>query len=410
MQQSKNKSLRWIVLLLGSLALLSLCACGQKSNPQSSQGVTSQPTPSPTGEKISSKAEELMKDMSNREKVGQLFIIRPESLDLSLTPQQVNDAYDYGVTALSDEMAEVLKKYPVGGIALFGKNIQDPGQLKTFIGDMQHSCAIPLFMGVDEEGGKVSRVAQNPAFPVQQYESMAKIGESSDEDKAYEVGATIGEYLKDYSFNLDFAPVADVNTNPKNPVIGTRAFGSDEKTVAKMVTCLSKGLEDKGIISCIKHFPGHGDTKTDTHDGYASTQKNWQEMLQCEIVPFKQSIDQGVDMVMVAHITAENVTSDGLPSSLSQEMISEKLKGELNFKGVVITDAMAMGAITKQYSPEQAAIKAINAGVDIVLMPQDFICAYDGVLQAVEKGEISQERLDESVLKVLKLKEKYGLL
>ena len=176
-----------------------------------------------------------------------------------------------------------------------------------------------------------------------------------------------------------------------------------------MVPAALDGLHAAGIMGCVKHFPGHGDTSADTHDGYVSVQKDWEQMKQCELVPFIAALDK-TDMVMAAHITAPNVTSDGLPASLSRQMIQQRLRQELGYEGVVITDALEMGAVAAGYSSAEAAVLAIQAGVDILLMPANPLEAFDGVRAAVASGEISQARLDESVLRILSLKEQYGLL
>jgi beta-N-acetylhexosaminidase len=348
--------------------------------------------------------------MTLKEKIGQLLIIRPEALSTELTFEQINDTQEYGATEFNSKMAETLDKYPVGGVALFGKNIQTPSQLKDFINEMQQNSEIPLFVGVDEEGGSVSRVAKTPGFDVQKFESMEAVGKTKDTEKAREVGSVIGSYLKEYGFNLDFAPVADVNTNPDNIVIGNRSFGNDPNLVAEMITAEIEGLHKVGIMSSIKHFPGHGDTKDDTHSGFVSIEKNWEELKECELIPFKAGIDAQTDMIMISHITAENVTDDELPSSLSYEMIEGKLREELNYDGVVITDSMSMGAIENQYSSGEAAVLAISAGADIVLMPGDFIKAFESIYDAVNNGTLSEARIDQSVLRILSLKEKYGIL
>lgn len=307
-------------------------------------------------------------------------------------------------------MAEELRSYYVGGIALFSQNIVTPEQLTSFILAMQQQSEIPLFIGVDEEGGSVSRIANSQNFAVPKYSNMQDIGLTGDSSEAKKVGMTIGAYLKQYGFNLNFAPVADINTNPNNIVIGSRSFGSDPDLVAEMVTAEVSGLQEAGVMSCVKHYPGHGDTKGDTHEGFVSIEKTWDQLKQCELIPFIKAIAEPTDMVMISHITAPNISSDNLPSSLSYEMVEEKLRGELGFKGVIITDSMEMGAISKEYSSADSAVKAISAGIDIILLPENFTEAYDGVLSAVKKGIISEKRINESVLRILELKGRYGLL
>lgn len=400
-----KRSLVAIILLS---VLLALCACGGKTGPAAMESLSPTPTTAPTPEQ--SAAEKALAAMSTDEKIGQLFMIRPESLDPNLTPAQVHNAEQYGATEVSDAMAATLKEYPAGGIAVFSKNISSPAQLTSFVAALQNASATPLIMGIDEEGGSVARIGNSKSFDVPKYGSMGKIGATGDTENAGNVGYTIGSYLKKYGFTLDFAPVADVNTNPHNIVIGNRAFGSDPELVAGMVSAEIDGLHRAGIMSCAKHFPGHGDTMGDTHDGYVSVTKTWEELKNCELIPFVAAMKAGTDMIMAAHITAVNVTDDGLPASLSKELITDKLRGELGYKGVIITDSMGMGAIENKYSSADAAVKAILAGADVVLMPMDYRAAFEGVRKAVEDGTISEKRLDESVLRILNLKEQYGIL
>ena len=177
-----------------------------------------------------------------------------------------------------------------------------------------------------------------------------------------------------------------------------------------MVSAGIRGLHSSKVMSCIKHFPGHGDTKDDTHAGFVSIDKNWEELEACELIPFKAGIEAKTDMIMISHITAGNITKDGLPSSLSQDMIEGRLRGDLNFDGIIISDSMAMGAITERYSSGEAAVLAIKAGTDIVLMPENYTEAFESILEAVTRGEISEERIDESVMRILSLKDKYDIL
>ena len=342
--------------------------------------------------------------MSLREKVGQLFIVRPEAL-----AENSNAETAPATDRVDDAVISRIEEYPVGGIALFSRNITSAEQLPMFISDLQSSSKYPLFIAVDEEGGRVARIANSDFFNVASYKSMEDIGKSGDASKAEEVGRQIGSYLKELGFNLDFAPVADTNTNPQNIVIGDRSYGSDPALVARMVSAQLDGMHDSGIMGTLKHFPGHGDTKDDTHSGYVSIEKTWDELKECELVPFITALPKA-DMVMVSHITAVNVTSDKLPTSMSETMITGKLRNDLGYDGVIITDAMAMGAVADNYTSAEAAVTAVKAGVDIVLMPQNLNEAFNGVMNAVTDGEISMERLDESVLRILKMKAKYKLI
>lgn len=342
--------------------------------------------------------------MSLREKVGQLFIVRPEAL-----AENSNAETAPATDRVDDAVISRIEEYPVGGIALFSRNITSAEQLPMFISDLQSSSKYPLFIAVDEEGGRVARIANSDFFNVASYKSMEDIGKAGDASKAEEVGRQIGLYLKELGFNLDFAPVADTNTNPQNIVIGDRSYGSDPALVACMVSAQLDGMHDSGIMGTLKHFPGHGDTKDDTHSGYVSIEKTWDELKECELVPFITALPKA-DMVMVSHITAVNVTSDKLPTSMSETMITGKLRNELGYDGVIITDAMAMGAVADNYTSAEAAVTAVKAGVDIVLMPLNLDEAFNGVMNAVTDGEISMARLDESVMRILKLKARYKLI
>ncbi|MBR6236230.1 MAG: glycoside hydrolase family 3 protein, partial [Firmicutes bacterium] len=203
---------------------------------------------------------------------------------------------------------------------------------------------------------------------------------------------------------LDFAPVSDINTNPRNVIIGDRAFGSDPQLVADMVCAFIDGLHESKVLSSVKHFPGHGDTTADTHYGRVAVKKTWEQLKEAELIPFEASFGT-TDFVMIAHINLPNATSDGRPASLSKELITDKLRGELGYSGLVTTDSLAMEAITDQYSQEESAVLAVEAGVDVLLMPLDYVKSFDAVVAAVESGRIPESRIDESVLRILRAKE-----
>ena len=352
-----------------------------------------------------------LQQMTLREKVGQMFYVRPECLDTTIhfnRPGGIDESSDditkIRLQAVNKTMRGVSEKYPVGGIILYAHNIEDEAQLARFIPEIRALNGSPLLC-IDEEGGRVARIGRNSNFNVKTYESMGAIGATGDPQNAYECGNTIGTYLKHYGFDIDFAPVADVNTNPENIVIGARAFSDNPEIAAPMVTSYLQGLKDAGVTGCIKHFPGHGDTKADTHFGYASTQKTWDEMLGCEMVTFKAGIQWGCQLIMTAHIAAPHVIGSDIPSTMSSVILQDKLRGELGYRNIIITDAMEMGAITQQYTNAEAAVGCIQAGVDIVLGPQLFTQAFDAVVKAVEEGTISEQRIDESVRRILKLKQ-----
>lgn len=361
------------------------------------------PAPQPgSPEWVDQNARQLLDSLSLREKVGQLFLVAPEAL-------QIQSGVSYSSTVWNDAMTQTLQDYPVGGIILFGANVSTPAQLQYFTTSMRLAFPTAPFIAIDEEGGRVARIGRNSNFDVPRYDSMEAVGNTGDPQNAYEAGLAIGTYLQEYGLNVDFAPVADVNTNPNNVVIGDRAFGSDPQLVSDMVNAAIDGFHEAGIITSIKHFPGHGDTTGDTHDGYVAVTKSWEELKNCELIPFIAALDN-TDMVMAAHITLPNITTDGLPASLSHEILTEKLRGELGYQGVIVTDSLSMGAIIQNYSPLESVKTAFLAGADILLMPQNFTEGFDGLVAAIETGEISEERLNESVLRILKLKIQYGII
>lgn len=278
-------------------------------------------------------------------------------------------------------------------------------------GQQQYSMeriGLPLFISVDEEGGKVARVANDSPISVEHFPYMPEIGAAEDAvARAQEVGDGIGSYLHELGFNLDFAPVADVLTNPENTVVKERSFSSDPEKTAELAAAVASRLERQGVYSCLKHFPGHGATAADSHKGYAYIDKTLEELRAAELIPFQRGIEAGASFVMVGHISVPKVTGDDTPATLSKTMI-DILRNELQFDGIVITDAMNMGAITNDYSSGEAAVKAIEAGVDIILMPADFKAAYAGILDAVKTGKISEERIDASVRRIITIKRSGG--
>ena len=383
-----RKNILWMIAAILICGLM-VTACSNDDNPISPKD----------------KVEEQLAKMTLREKVGQMFYVRMETLDTTIHCNTYADLQENPIHEVNQTMRDVNANYPIGGLILYAWNIDDEAQLAKLIPQIRALNGHPLLC-IDEEGGRVSRLANNPNFNVKKYESMAAIGATGDPNNAYECGNTIGTYLKHYGFDIDFAPVADVNTNPENIIIGARAFSDDPQVAAKMVTSYLQGLDDAGVTGCIKHFPGHGDTKVDTHFGYASTQKTWAEMLDCEMVTFKAGIAWGCQLVMTAHIGAPKVTGSDVPSTMSPIILQDKLRGELGYQNIIITDGMEMGAITQQYTSAEAAVGSIQAGVDIVLGPKNLVEAFDAVMAAVEKGTITEERINQSVRRILKLKMK----
>ncbi|MBP3256745.1 MAG: glycoside hydrolase [Bacteroidales bacterium] len=381
-----------LFVTLAALCLLSACKTGNNK------------TALPKADEDAVRAQ--LSSMTLREKVGQLFCVRPESLD-PVFRNSSEGMMAYQMQAVNEETKAFAAQYPVGGVTLFSHNIDNPEQLKAFTQALHALPGAPL-VSVDEEGGRVARVGGNLNFDVPRIPAMGKVGATGDPAQAYEAGKAIGHYLKEYGFDIDFAPVADVNTNPQNIVIGDRAFSSDPKIAAPMVVNCMKGLHEEGVAACIKHFPGHGDTSGDSHKGYVETSKTWEELLNCEMVTFKAAIKAGAPLIMTAHVSLPNVIGDKTPGTLSSLILTDKLRKELGYKGIIITDAMGMGAISQHYDKARSAVMCLKAGADIVLMPEDLPLAFEAVVKAVEDGTLSEERIDESVRRVLALKQSLG--
>ena len=360
--------------------------------------VTEQPQTEVQTDPVEEQAAQLVSQMTLEDKIAQMFVITPNALT----------GYASGVTAAGDTTKEAYQSRPVGGIVYMTDNLTDPEQTTTMLSNMQEIArertGLPVFLCVDEEGGSVARIAGNNAFGVTDVGNMSDIGASGDVQNAYNAGSTIGSYLAALGFNVDFAPVADVLTNPDNQVIGQRSFGSDAQTVAGMVTSELQGLSAAGVYGTVKHFPGHGSTSGDSHDGAVSTDKTLEELMAEELVPFQSAIDGGVNFVMVGHISAPNVTGDNAPATLSKVLITDVLRGQMGYNGIVITDAMNMEAITGFYNSDKAAVLAVTAGADMILMPADYNTAYTGILNAVNDGTIAEERINESVTRIVKAK------
>lgn len=341
----------------------------------------------------------IVREMTAEEKVAQLFMITPEALT------GVSQ-----VVAAGDTTKAALDACPVGGLIYFAENVQSEEQFAQMTQRVQQfgreRIGLPILTGIDEEGGAVVRISGRGFPGVPEEPEMYQIGSTGDCAQAYQAGAEIGGYLGRFGINVDFAPVADVWSNPENTVIGTRAFGSDARLTADMVSEAVRGLREQGICATLKHFPGHGDTSQDSHSGSATSWKRLEELRECEFLPFQAGIAAGAELVMMGHISLPNVTEDGLPASLSYTLVTEVLRNELGYEGVIITDAMNMGAISNIYGSGEAAVKAVLAGVDMILMPADFHTAYTGVLSAVENGTISEARLNESVARIVRLKKR----
>lgn len=335
--------------------------------------------------------EQYIGHMSLHEKICQMMFADPENLVLS-----------HDVTKMDKELKTALKKYPVGGIMLKSKNIQTEKQLKKLLKKMQDISDITLFLAVDEEGGTVSRVMRKfgniDGGDIGSMYDYRNLGI----DTAYENARQIGDNLSYYGFNLDFAPVADVWSNPKNTVIGKRAYSNLYSEAAELIPYAVRGFHAGGVLCTLKHFPGHGNTKEDSHYGNAYVYETKENLENNEFQSFRAGIDAGADFVMVGHMIVTDISN--IPSDLSKEIVTDILRMELGFSGVIITDSLQMEAITDTYSAGEAAIYAIAAGNDMILEPENLKQAVEGIKQAVKDQIIAENRIDESVRRILVMK------
>lgn len=405
--------LHGFIFFLISLFLIS-CSSTKISQLSSDENISSDSSDS------SDSIEMLINSMTIEEKVAQLFVIRPEQLDPSISQEEMHKTDSPHTTEISSAFRENYKKYPVGGFTIFNCNIKSPAQLKIFNKNIhqlaeQTDFKIEPLISIDEEGGKISRLATQKKFQLPVFKPMGTLTNDKmpvERRKAIyrNAGKTIGKYLKEYEIDVDFAPVFDVNTNPANPVIGARAFSSIPEITGKLAIQFLYGLNENGIEGCIKHFPGHGDTSTDTHHGFSKIDKTKEQILNCELLPFVYGIKNGAKLIMTAHISIPNVTGDSIPASLSYKIQTEILRNELGFAGIIITDALEMGAIEKLYDSGTAAVMALQAGADILLIPYDFYMAYNAVVDAVKSNKISENRINKSLKRILYFKQNQGLL
>ncbi len=309
-----------------------------------------------------------------------------------------------------DKIATLITEDHISGIIIFKHNYntaEDLVNLTNKIKAWNKDNPLPLFISMDHEGGRVFNLPE----PATHFPNINKLGRLNSKELAFKTAQAIGSELKAMGINLNFAPVLDVNSNPDNPIIGTRSFSSNPKKVAELGIAMSAGFKEANIIPTIKHFPGHGDTKIDSHLNLPSLNYNFNRLKEVELSPFKQAIEAGSELVMVGHIKLNQIDSK-FPATLSPKIITNILKEDLNFKGVVITDAMEMGALTKNFSDKEAIINAIKAGNDILLYTLGDERPFDAIKiikEAVKGGEISEERIDKSVQKIIALKEKYKL-
>lgn len=303
---------------------------------------------------------------------------------------------------VDDDFKNTLKTYNPGGFILMKENITTFDKTKKFVDDMQENSDIPMIISIDEEGGNVQRLLQLKDVNPTNIPYMYYLGQTNDTSLAYQVGKLTAEELRTIGVNVDYAPVLDIYSNENNKVIGKRSFGTTPDQVSNMALSYAKGLEENGVIATYKHFPGHGDTSVDSHYNLPVITKSYDELKNFELIPFKKAIESDAKIIMIGHLNFTNITSDGIPSSLSEKIITDILYKDMGYKGLVITDALNMGALTNNYTDEEIYTKTINAGVDLLLMP-------NGSKKAIEyiKKNISEERINKSVEKILKFKYTY---
>lgn len=341
-------------------------------------------------------AEAYLQSMTTEQKLWQLFITTPEAIT------HVNLA-----TRAGEATKTALQTYPVGGLCYFADNLKEAEQVKIMLTNTQSYAAAGLFLCIDEEGGTVSRAGSNPAMEVTPIKSAAEYGAAGDAAALFADAVKLAQELKALGFNLNFAPVADLALETESNEIGTRAYSSDPKVAAEMVAAMVSGLQEGGMLSCLKHFPGHGSAETDSHEDTSISERTLEELQEADWVPFRSGIEKGVPFVMLSHLTNKELSKE--PASLSPEVV-EYLRQELGFGGVIITDSQRMGAIANHYSSAEAAVLAMKAGADMILMPADLQAAFDGLKAAMDEGELTEERLNESVLRILTVKYEQGIL
>lgn len=344
-----------------------------------------------------------MGTMTQEEKVGQLFVVNLELLDDS------KGSY-YEHRKFTRKMKESLQQYSVGGVILFSRNIHKRKQTKKLIRKLQANAATPLFITVDEEGGDVARIGNNPNMKTDTFPTMKEIGETKDADYVYQMASTIGGQIRELGFNVDFAPVADVKTSELNEEIGTRSFGDDPQEVAKLVSAYVKGLESRNICATLKHFPGQGASSGDTHKGSVDIDSSIARLRKIDFVPFLSGIEAGADFIMVSHISVSRVTETSEPASMSELIMTTILRDELGFEGLIVTDAFDMASITDNYSAGEAASGALEAGADIILMPEELPKAVQAVLDKLEEGSLSEKKLNDTVQRILQVKFQKGIM
>lgn len=399
----------WLAVLAGGSLALSGCAgdgsngTGGPTGVDGSGGEGAGDGQNPEAAAVAARAavDERIGAMTLEQKVAQLFIVTPEALVEGVSQ----------VTQAGDMTREGVTAHPVGGIVYFAQNLLDPEQTTTMLANVKQFYAdagnVAPFIAVDEEGGTVVRVADNEAFGAQDVGDASALGSAGDTEAAKRAAEQIADYLMPLGFNLDFAPVADVVDPLRSDTMGLRSFSSDAAVAADMVRAEVEGFRDKKMLCCAKHFPGIGAAAGDSHEGAITIEATNEELETVDLVPFRAAIEAGVPMIMVGHVSLPNIVGDSTPAPLSSAVVQGMLRDSLGYTGIIVTDSLSMGAITDYYTPAEAAVAALKAGCDIPLMPERLDEAYQGVLSAVQVGELTEERLDESLTRILTAKQEY---
>jgi beta-N-acetylhexosaminidase len=382
----KGNKMKKLNILIMLLVLLTLVGCNETNKKQKEDEKEVEESKEEIVNEVDKKVEETLKNMTLDEKIGQLMIVF------------------YTKDEMDNTLKSALNDVQPGGFILFKDNITTYEKTLNFIKDIKSNVKIPMFMSIDQEGGNVQRLKSLKYLEVSDIPYMSYVGKLDDEQTTYNLGKLIAEELRVFGINMDFAPVIDVYSNPNNTIIGKRAFGSTSKLVSKHGLKLAKGLEDNGVIAVYKHFPGHGNTEVDSHKDLPIVSKTKEELMNLDLIPFIDAINNNANVIMVGHLAVPNITNDNTPASLSKKLITDFLKEELNYSGLVVTDALNMKALTNYYTDEEICGKAVEAGVDILLMPSSSRKCLKSVKDAIDKGIITEERINESVRKILKLK------
>ena len=385
----RNRRAAVYLLVLAALAAVLVVVCVRRGQ----TAAQPEPTPRTSAQVQQDAAQTLLDGMTAREKICQLLIVHPEVLTDGGT-----------VTAVTDELAAVLQDYPVGGFLLSAGNMTSGEQLSALTSALSAACPTAPLVTVDEEGGRVARLMNTVGTTkLNSMYSYRGLGTQT----AYDNAQTLARDIAAYGFNTDFAPVADVWTNKQSNAIGDRAYSDDYDEAAALVAAAVSGFRDAGVICCLKHFPGHGSTAADSHNGAATVDKTLPQLRQEDLRPFVSGIAAGADMVMVGHLTVP--TMDDLPASLSHKLVTNLLRYDLGFRGVIVTDGLQMQALA-QYTDGEKAVLALSAGNDMLLEISDVPGAVAAVEQALADGTLTSEALDQSVLRVLRLKLAHGIV